>query len=234
MNHDRAVSRERWNARYRKGDVTWADEPVEFVVRSISGIPPGRALDLGCGPGRHAIYLAAQGWRVCGVDFSEESITIARERDRCRGARVEWVTSDVLDLEMPAGAYRLILISYLHIPHSELVRLISRCEHALERGGRLIVVGHDVANIREGTGRPRHKDVAYTTQLIADALSRCTVVHAARRSRPPDHGTSPVHPVDSSEPGSAAPRLQIDTEVIVVRDAAGYRRAPDSLRSGSC
>ena len=99
---------------YRFGLAPWEWRDVEETWRPIldseSGLEPGRALDVGCGSGRDAVYLAKRGWRVTAVDFSEEALATARRRATEAGADVEWVRGDVgrLDrLELEPG-YTLI------------------------------------------------------------------------------------------------------------------------------
>jgi SAM-dependent methyltransferase len=99
---------------YRFGLAPWEWRDVEETWRPIldskSGLEPGRALDVGCGSGRDAVYLAKRGWRVTAVDFSEEALATARRRAAEEGAQVEWVQGDVgrLDrLELEPG-YSLI------------------------------------------------------------------------------------------------------------------------------
>ena len=99
---------------YRFGFAPWEWRDVEETWRPIldseSGLEPGRALDVGCGSGRDAVYLAKRGWRVTAVDFSEEALATARRRATETSADVEWVRGDVgrLDrLELEPG-YTLI------------------------------------------------------------------------------------------------------------------------------
>jgi SAM-dependent methyltransferase len=84
---------------YRFGLAPWESRDVEETWRPIlhsePGLRPGRALDIGCGSGRDALYLANRGWRVTAVDFSQEALATARRRGTEEGAEVEWVQGDV-------------------------------------------------------------------------------------------------------------------------------------------
>jgi SAM-dependent methyltransferase len=68
-----------WNARYKRGEHT-NDEPVPFVLQFASRLRPGRALDVACGPGRHALWLAEHGWQVTAVDSSNVAIEMLQQR----------------------------------------------------------------------------------------------------------------------------------------------------------
>lgn len=69
-----------WDTRYGATDLVWGGEPNRFVAEEFTGAPPGRALDLGAGEGRNAIWLASLGWQVTAVDFSEGSCSPALAR----------------------------------------------------------------------------------------------------------------------------------------------------------
>ena len=84
------MKRERWNRRYAETESLWSPAPNRFLVAEVESLPPGRALDLACGEGRNALWLARLGWRVTGVDFSDVAIARARE----------WAERDALDVEL--------------------------------------------------------------------------------------------------------------------------------------
>ena len=89
-------TRQGWDRRYAAADRIHATPvPNRFLVSEIAGLAPGAALDLACGAGRNAVWLAERGWRVTGVDFSGVALGIARDLAASRGVEVEWVESDV-------------------------------------------------------------------------------------------------------------------------------------------
>ena len=86
---------EGWDRRYEGSDLLWTAEPNRFLVAEVAGLEPGRALDVGTGEGRNAVWLAEQGWRVTGVDFSAVGLEKARHLATARGVEVEWVLADL-------------------------------------------------------------------------------------------------------------------------------------------
>ena len=74
--------REAWNERYASHDLVWGIDPNRFVKEAFADRTPGRVLDLACGEGRNALWLASRGWTATGVDFSR--VALARARDRIR------------------------------------------------------------------------------------------------------------------------------------------------------
>ena len=71
-----------WNARYDTSELIWKGEPNQFLPPEVAGLTPGRALDLACGEGRNAVWLATQGWEVTGVDFAGVGLAKAERAGR--------------------------------------------------------------------------------------------------------------------------------------------------------
>jgi tellurite methyltransferase len=84
-----------WDERYQRGEHL-GDLPAPLIVQSIEKIHPGRALDLACGAGRHAMFLAERGWHVMAVDASRAAIETVQKRARERRLEVD---ARVADLE---------------------------------------------------------------------------------------------------------------------------------------
>jgi SAM-dependent methyltransferase len=93
------MEREDWDRRYRGTELVWTAQPNRFLVQELRGLPPGRALDLGSGEGRNAVWLAEGGWKVTAVDFSPVALDKARRLAQARGVTVDWVLADLRDYE---------------------------------------------------------------------------------------------------------------------------------------
>lgn len=92
-----AVQAAGWDARYsERGGARWSGRPNGRLLAEVASLPPGRALDVGCGEGADAIWLARNGWTVIAADISEVAVTRAREAAELAGAVVEWVRGDAL------------------------------------------------------------------------------------------------------------------------------------------
>jgi tellurite methyltransferase len=85
---------EKWGERYRRGEAS-PSEPAPLLVRFASTLPPGRALDLACGSGRNAIYLARQGWEVTAVDASAVAIDMLEQRTAALDLHIDSRTADL-------------------------------------------------------------------------------------------------------------------------------------------
>ena len=93
-----------WDARYAGDGLVWGGEPNRFVAAELGETPPGRALDIACGEGRNAIWLATRDWSAVGVDFSATAIERARGLAEQTGVAdsTQFVVVDVVDGQLPA------------------------------------------------------------------------------------------------------------------------------------
>jgi SAM-dependent methyltransferase len=133
-----------WEARYRDTARLFSGRPNDLLVREAAGLPPGTALDLGCGEGGDAIWLAATGWRVTGVDVSATALERAARHAVEAGVaeRTGWERHE-LGRSFPDGAFDLVSAQYLQSP-VELDRrgVLRRAARAVADGGTLLVVMH--------------------------------------------------------------------------------------------
>lgn len=176
-------AREDWNARYAGSELLWTAEPNRRFASVVEGLEPGRALDLACGEGRNAVWLAEQGWRVTGVDFSDVALAKAEQLASGRGVEVEWVLADVLEYAPKRGAFALVAVLYLQLPHEELANVLRTAVDALARDGVLIVLGHDTTNLTEGYGGPRDASVLFTPENVVQHLQGLVVERAEKVPR---------------------------------------------------
>lgn len=172
-----------WNQRYSGPDLVWGAGPNRFAAEELAALTPGRAIDLGAGEGRNAIWLAERGWRATGVDFSAAGLARAARLAAERGVDVDWVQADLLDYQPAPGSYDLVLIAYLHLPPSALARVFRAAAAAVAPGGTLLVIGHDRDNIAGGYGGPPDIDRLYSPELVAAALDGLVVSRAEQVGR---------------------------------------------------
>jgi SAM-dependent methyltransferase len=173
-----------WDERYAGPDLVWGAGPNRFLAAEAEGLPRGRALDLGTGEGRNAIWLAGRGWRVTAVDFSAVGLARAARLAGERGAGVDWVQADLLDYQAEPDAYNLVLIVYIHLPTAGLARLFRSAVTALAPGGTLLAIGHDRDNITRGYGGPQDPGRLYTPESVTAELPGLTIRRAERVARP--------------------------------------------------
>jgi len=176
-------AREDWNARYAAAELLWTAEPNRRFASEVEDLEPGRALDLACGEGRNAVWLAERGWRTTGVDFSDVALAKAERLAASRGVEVEWVLADVLEHEPERGAFELVAVLYLQLPHEQLAEVLHTSVGALAPGGTLVVLGHDTTNLTHGHGGPRDASVLFTPEDVVPHLERLVVERAEKVPR---------------------------------------------------
>jgi SAM-dependent methyltransferase len=176
-------AREDWNARYARKELVWTAEPNRLFASEVAGLEPGRALDLACGEGRNAVWLAERGWRVTAVDFSDVALGKAKQLAATRGVDVDWVLADVLDHEPEERAFELVVLLYLQLPQPELRRVVRRAAEAVAPGGTLFVLAHDTANLVDGHGGPKDAAVLYTAEDVLPELGDLVVERAGKVER---------------------------------------------------
>ena len=131
-----------WDRRYREHG--WSSVPDENLVELVTGLTPGRAIDLGCGTGRNSLRLALSGWEVTGVDVSSVGLEMAAERAATEGATLHLVQADLLDFEPEVCSFELVVVANIHLMPEQRDLFFARAAAAVTPGGHLFIVGHHV------------------------------------------------------------------------------------------
>jgi SAM-dependent methyltransferase len=181
------VRAEDWNARY-EARRQWSEGPNTLVAELLGHLPPGTAVDLAAGEGRHALWLASLGWQVTAVDFS--SVGIGRGRAQPGADRVGWLTADVLRWSAPPSSLDLVLVAYLHLPTEDMTGLLVRSVGWLRPGGRFLLVGHDLDNIERGVGGPQEPGILHSAERLAPVAALLDVDRLEQVPRPTPEGTA--------------------------------------------
>lgn len=133
-----------WDERYAGEEQIWSGNPNPQLVEVVAGLTPGTALDVGCGEGGDVIFLARQGWRVTGADFSAEGLARAARHAEQAGVadRTDWWRVDARTFAAGGRFFDLVTTHYLHAPDGGMVEVTGRLAGAVAPGGHLLVVGH--------------------------------------------------------------------------------------------
>jgi len=180
------MDRDVWNTRYAERDLIWSAEPNRFLVAEVSDLPPGRAIDIGAGEGRNALWLAEQGWEVTAVDFSNVAIDKGRRIAEHRGLDLDWVVADLRDYVPPERSFDLVIEFYIQLASPLREEIWRRAAAAVAPGGTLLVVGHDLANLEHGYGGPQNPIALFTPDDVVETIDGLDVVKADRVDRPVD------------------------------------------------
>lgn len=149
-----ALTADYWNERYGATDRHWSGRPNTRLVEQVADLAPGTALDVACGEGADAIWLAQQGWRVTAVDVSEVALDrVARHAEEVGvDGRLRLGFYDALEDPRPAGrhTFDLVTVSFLHVPVPDFDRVYRGIAEAVRPGGRLLVTAHHPEDVATG------------------------------------------------------------------------------------
>jgi thioredoxin reductase len=143
-----------WDHRYGHAPM-WSGNPNGTLVSEVSGLAPGRALDVGAGEGGDALWLAARGWSVTASDISRRALDRVRAEAGRRGLRIDCRHADANAADaFAAAAFDLVSAQYASIPRTPDDRAVHAILNAVAPGGTLLVVGHDLEPLRAPAGPP--------------------------------------------------------------------------------
>jgi SAM-dependent methyltransferase len=138
-----SAERDKWDARYRDGAYEGRSHPTALLATWLPRLPRGRALDVACGAGRNALFLAANGYDVTALDISQVGLDRGRRAAEQRGLSVEWLCTDLDDPDRALPAGRFDVIVWARYVHKTLMPyLIAR----LATGGALLCEQHLTTN----------------------------------------------------------------------------------------
>jgi SAM-dependent methyltransferase len=168
MEHD-IFSAEHWDGRYAEGHM-WSGKPNRQLVDHVADLAPGDALDVGCGEGADAIWLAGRGWRVTAVDISQVALDRAAEHAGALNERITWERRDARDWVPAPDSYDLVSAHFVHFPRERADALHRALAAAVRPGGSLLLVGHHPSDIDSGVGRGNHPELMFTAEALATAV----------------------------------------------------------------
>jgi trans-aconitate methyltransferase len=193
---DELFGRAAWEERYGGAERVWSGRPNPQLVAEAADLPAGTALDVGCGEGADAVWLAERGWRVTGLDIADAALRRAAAHAAERGAdvagRISWVRADLRAWQPGGQRWDLVSAQFMQLPPELRATVYARLAEAVAPGGTLLVVGHHPVHLEQGHG-PARLDMFHTAEELAATLDpgRWEVVVAedrTRRGSHPEHG----------------------------------------------
>jgi len=161
-----------WDELYRSRSAVWSGNPNIQLVSEVADLTPGTALDVGCGEGADAIWLAERGWRVTAADIS----SVALERARAAmvsvdvARRIDWLHTDLVAGAPPSASYDLVSAQFMQLPREPRELLFRRLAASVKPQGTLLVVGHHPSDLQTTASRPPLPELFYTAADVAALL----------------------------------------------------------------
>ncbi|SDG04654.1 Methyltransferase domain-containing protein [Lentzea fradiae] len=176
---------------------TTAPRPNVRLIETVTALPPGEALDLGCGQGGDALWLARQGWRVTSADISAVAVEKLTTAAATHGL-TDQVTAHRHDLhdDFPTGTYDLVNAHYLHTPFTlDRAQVFRKAANSLRPGGTLLIVDHGSAapwSWDQNAHFPTPREVAAEIDLDPSTWSTIRADSPTRTATGPDGSTAEV------------------------------------------
>ena len=141
-----------WEEMYRSRDQVFSGAPNGVLVTEVGDLPPGQALDVGCGEGADALWLARHGWQVTAVDISGTALERAAAAATDVLGSVAWVHADLTTTRPPASSFDLVSVQYFPLSHRPDHAALRGLLDAVAPGGTLLFVSHDPADLAPRQG----------------------------------------------------------------------------------
>lgn len=183
-----------WDRFFGRRELVLARHPNPIIVELLSGLPAGRALELGVGEGRNALWLARRGWHVTAVDFSQIALERTRRLAEAEGLPIDCVPADIRAFEVPARGFDLVLQAYVQPDAHERAGVLAAAAEAVAPGGRLLMVGLDVT---DPAATPEQDGWRWTPERLAGAFPGIELERCERVTRETQTDRGPVRSVDS-------------------------------------
>lgn len=169
--HSAPSPRDFWNARYQQEGFAYGSEPNDFLREQAGGLPPGRALCLAEGEGRHAVYLAARGHKVIAQDLSWVGLKKAIDLANQQGVTLETICCDLADWQPEPRGFDLVVAIWMHLPPVLRAAVHRQAVAALKPGGTLILEAYTPRQLELATGGPPVRDLLIEPEELRQELA---------------------------------------------------------------
>jgi SAM-dependent methyltransferase len=184
-----------WNEIYRERDQLWSGKVNGSLVAEVQDLPVGRALDVGCGEGADALWLAENGWTVTAADVAETAIERAQTEAARQGASITWLATDILTDPPSTAGFDLVTLHYPAFDIAQRSETVAALTGAVAPGGLLLAVGH--APPEDPDSIPFDPaDWVQPADIAADLGEGWTIETHETRPRPGDHHHGSPHTHD--------------------------------------
>jgi SAM-dependent methyltransferase len=194
---DEASEVAEWNERYRDRDQIWSGQPNGALVAEVEGEAPGLALDVGCGEGADAVWLARGGWSVTALEVAEVALDRARAAAVAAAVDVDWRLAGLVEADLPSGAFDLVNVQYPALRKKAGGATERALLDAVAPGGTLLFVTHaDMDAERAKAHGFDPADYVGTDDLISALGAEWEVEVDAERERRVTSGRGADHHLD--------------------------------------
>jgi SAM-dependent methyltransferase len=186
-----------FDAMYAGEEPIWSGEPNGALVAEMATAAPGRALDVGCGEGADAVWLAQRGWEVTALDIAAAALKRAERHAVQAGVEVRWLHCGLLEAPLRQGSFDLVSAQYPALLHTADRTAIRTLLSTVAPGGTLLVVHHADMDLAEARAHGVDPSLYVTPDDVREALGdEWTVLVDERRPRSISGGAGAHHSHD--------------------------------------
>jgi SAM-dependent methyltransferase len=162
------AARALWDTVYTERERLWSGNPNGALLAEIADLDPGRVLDVGCGEGADAVWLARRGWDVTAIEVSGVALERARRHARDAGVEIAWVHAGLIEAPLPPASFDLVSAQYPALPRTRDAAAERALLAAVAPGGVLLLVHH--AGMENQEPRPGMDPADYVWPTMVAAL----------------------------------------------------------------
>lgn len=157
-----------WDAMYARRGAGHSHGPNTFLTQHAQHLAAGAALDVACGEGADALWLAQRSWHVTAVDLS--GVALARARAADVNHQVQWIHADVLQWSPPVETFDLVNVQFIHLPPQQRPDLLARLSSAVRPGGMFLFAAHHTSDLTTGLGHPNRPELYFDADTVMHGL----------------------------------------------------------------
>jgi len=177
-----------WNQRYSDEQYVYGTEPNDFLVAMSQQLSKGKALCIGEGEGRNAVWLAQRGFKVTAVDSSEIGLHKAEKLARSRGVKIETIHADLADFPIENQQWNTIISIFCHLPSKLREEVHKRCISGLHKQGTILLEAYTPLQLELNTGGPSKLDLMMDVNTLANDFKGLSFFHLQERLREVNEG----------------------------------------------
>jgi len=177
-----------WNQRYNDDNYAYGTDPNDFLVSMSNQLSKRKALCLGEGEGRNAVWLAQQGFDVTAVDSSEVGLKKAKNLAKLRGVKIKTIHADLSEYQIGNEQWDSIISIFCHLPSELRQDVHSRCIQGLRKTGTVLLEGYTPLQIELNTGGPSKPDLMVDVKALSSDFKRLKFIHLQERLREVNEG----------------------------------------------
>ena len=170
------MSKDFWNSKYSEREFAYGTQPNAFLKEQIEMLKTGKALFLGEGEGRNAVYASKIGWEVDAVDFSSSAKAKAIKLAEVNKVTINYEVSDLNDYTFKETYYDLVVMIFVHLPLDLRRKVFNKSIQSLNQNGKIIIEAFGKDQINNASGGPRSLDLLYSEKDILDLVNELKTI----------------------------------------------------------